>query len=179
MRRAFENDGSLTAGIAVGLAASATVGVGLILAYLLFRRQSFAPRAVECRLEPMRALPERTHVAVDQIDRSSVRHNAQIRTVPLPSLTDAQEPPRLGTGPAAGETGITVRVLGPSGSFAVFAFHVGDFAALSVAGVPVGETLIVPAGGDQRLALRPGQTLRAKGSTTGVLVSVVHDERFA
>lgn len=66
---------------------------------------------------------------------------------------------------------VVLRVVGPPGSLAVFSTNTTDLDVTGAA-IPVGNTLIVPAGSDHKLRLTPHQALFGKGTLAGVVASV-------
>jgi hypothetical protein len=98
-----------------------------------------------------------------------------LKSYTLPSLATAgSEAVRLAT---AGDeaTSVVVRTVSPMGSYAVLAFSAAELNTPGVGTTPTGDTLFVVVGDKQRVRLAPRQALFAKGSTAGVIVSVVSD----
>jgi hypothetical protein len=70
----------------------------------------------------------------------------------------------------------TVRVVGPIGGHAVFAYTPNELNMPGQDTIPVGDTLIMAAGDVQEVRLPPRQAIYAKGSVPGVVVSVLTSE---
>lgn len=151
------------------------LGVGLVLAYILFRRRDdgsggamFLPQT-----QPMAGL-ELLGVGASQrrlpAPRAAVNPESTIRTYTLPSITVPSEAYRLATAPVTANHRVTVRVIAPQGGLALLAFSSNELAA------PGGNTMMIPVGQHQEIRLHPGQALYGKGQAPGVMVSVIQTE---
>jgi hypothetical protein len=107
-----------------------------------------------------------------------------LRTYRLPWLADGSTPAvRIGTAGNASMEAV-VRVVSPPGALAAFSFSPNELnipqtvVAPGLSTVPAGDTLVIPAGQQQRIHMNPKQALYAKGnmspsSPTGpVVVSI-------
>jgi len=189
---------SLATGIAIGLAAVAVLGVGVVVCYLLFRKKddgqlSGPPQVIglppqvivrdivrEVSSGPAdRALDyygRRTHDYEERNERHTASNEPRVRTMTLPDMTDR----RLSAVRIASATDVafeaTVRVVAPIGAFAVLAYTASELSTDGLPSIPTGETMVLPAGESQKLHLSAHQCLYAKGSDVGVVISVSTSE---
>ena len=179
-------------GLAIGLSIVAVLGVGLVLAYVLFRRRE--NQSLEGNQQPLVLPPQVIHIdgnasaqpagfSTDKLVKAVSQALSQqrndmrtfMRSYTLPALTNFRsEAIRIAT---AGKQPyeVVVRCVEPPGSHAVIAFDanelnmVGHLPAVSTASTnfsafPIGDVLVIPAGQFQPVRLRPGQVLYAKGT---------------
>jgi hypothetical protein len=190
--RAADRRNSFSAGLAIGLAAVAVLGVGIVLCYVLFRRRDSdklsGPQQALERVPEQAVLPAApaTPVYNDSNALEALVHNLQkrdeaarnlrtfMRSYVLPSLTDpSADPIRVVT---AGDQPyeVIIRCVEPPGGHAVLArdpneLRVGALPAVSTATTnfsefPVGDVVVIPSGQFQHLRLRPHEALFAKGT---------------
>lgn len=193
--------GGIATGLAIGLGAVAILGFGIVICYLLFRKrdgenQPLAAPALAVQPPPQiihrevirEVLPERARrrspsYLADPEDEEyeepatrRVSGEARTRTFYLPSLTDPRsEAVRIATATDR-HCRATVRVVAPSGGFIAVAYSPGELNTPGQDAIPVGDTLIMPTGDTQEMRLSPRQALYAKGSVSGVVVSVLTAE---
>jgi hypothetical protein len=186
---------SLATGIAIGLAAVAVLGLGVVVCYLLFRKKDDGTAQQVLGLPPQvivrdivrevspgssdRALDyygRRTHDYEERNDRHTASSEPRVRTMSLPDMTNR----KLSAVRIASATDVafeaTVRVVAPIGAFAVLAYTASELSTDGLPSIPAGETMVLPAGESQRLQLSPHQSLYAKGSEEGVVISVSTSE---
>lgn len=133
--------------------------------------------------------------ALQPSDNASVREPSKVPrsnlgSYQLPFLGTQGYATMLATAPQVPYE-ITVRVVGPPGGLAALALDQSSLndpqplITATVSQIPIGETIIVPAGQEQTVYLSPGQALYGKGnmsytnSTGPVIVSVVGATRIS
>lgn len=70
---------------------------------------------------------------------------------------------------------VVVRTVGPPGAFAIVSPDPTEL-AINTNAVPIGDTLIIPAGEQNEIRLTPRQALYARGNVPGVCLSVTYTE---
>lgn len=189
-------DGRSTArwsGLAVGLGIVAVIGLAGVVVYLLVRKRdgkvmgemqglqgfsAFPPINIYNQLPgapavatvekdiPSKTLPE----VVAQADH--VNHDTTMRTVRLTPAAAF----RVATAPSGNPWRVHVRVLGPPGTWAMFAT---DYSRLRTGQHPSeDEVMVVPSGQDTAIRLNPRQILYGMSNVDGVCVSVVTGEHL-
>jgi hypothetical protein len=175
-------------GLAIGLAAVAVVGIGVVIYYLLVRKDKDQTALSGPIVQPA---PSIIQMPPQIIEREIIRegsgkrkkqkslpalHVSQVKTLQLPSLTN----PRLEALGIINATEapwrIQIRTIGPPGGFAILSFDAGELSMPMIGTVPEGNTFILGAGGDLEIHLAPRQRLYGKGSMPGVTVSVSGSE---
>ena len=118
------------------------------------------------------------NTAVVEIAESMKRppENSIMQTLQLPSLTDPKAPAiRLAQAIDSMAT-VTLRVVGPAGTFAAFALDQNELAHPDMPATPTGNTVIVPSGQTHQIRLRPREVIYAKGSQPGVIATATSAE---
>lgn len=143
----------------------------------------------------------RTTAALDRIESLMQRDTVRAQRVGSPTLMKTFRLPWLGDPRNEAQAirvanaldnpyEVTVRVVGPPGSMAAIAFSPTELMnqpliAAGISQVPIGDTIIVPAGQRQTILMNPRQALYARGNmspagTTGaVVLSVSSNDSFA
>ncbi len=159
---------AVAAGTALGLGIAAIMGVGLILAYLLFRRRDDGTVA----LLPAMATPWSMPPGVVQSPAPAAlpSPSSTLRTYTLPSITTSAAAFRLATAPRNAHHRVTVRVVAPQGGLAVLSFSASELSGVNSLAA---GTMTIPTGQHQEIRLPPGQSLYGKGHIPGVMVSLI------
>lgn len=103
---------------------------------------------------------------------SQVNHDTFMRTIRLATNSALRTMTAVGNNPWR----VTVRVLGPPGSYAAFATDASRLRGGAANAMMGEDVMIVPAGSEQEVRLTPRQVLYAIANTSGIAVSVVGSE---
>jgi hypothetical protein len=179
---------SLMSGLALGLGLAALVGAVGVAIYFAFRRrnegtQGLAGPAASSQpivymlpssssgeivsRAPVPAVSPVTAAAAAPVD-----DRVYTKTYLLPPMTATQIGPVRVAQAMDNPITVVVQVTNETAKSAVFSKDMSALARPSVAGIPAGGTFSILAGHSSEVRLAPRQALYAKGSTTGLLVTV-------
>lgn len=174
-------------GLALGLGILAVLGVGGLVLYLIFRKKDGSPVVVVDGAQ-LYGAPSATMLPPAPAQPQLPPHVQVLEARVVPRLEDdiIESKTRSFTlrGPEAGRNHaaliastknrmaqVTVRTIGPAGTFAIVA---SDPAALmDTRPIPVGPNGVIPVGQESTLYLNPGAALYARGNVPGVVISVI------
>lgn len=185
-----ENRSNLAVGVAIGLSVAVALGLAGVFIWLLTRRdsQQLSAPAVNVPVYlppwPTAALPAaQTYLSgpsvvqqpISSVPAATIQPRmprpTSIRNVRLPTYGADRDAVRVATATDV-PCRITVRVVTPPGTQAALAFDFNDLAG----NVPSGDVLVLGAGDSRDLHLAPNQSLYAKATLPGTMVSVVMAE---
>lgn len=185
MSQTADSRTGIAAGLAVGLASAAVLGVGVIMLYLLFRKDRqplglAAPQPINLTLgypqvpeqSLLRSSPTQVPVAVTQVAPRMLGSGPTLQTVTVPAAT----PVWVATASSV-PCRVTIRPVAPVAGFVVLAYNSG---ALQGDEINQSNGFIVPVGQEQVIRLLPKQSLFARSivppSETVALLSVSRAE---
>lgn len=160
---------SLAAGLAVGLASAAVLGVGVIMLYLLFRKDQRQPLGLAPpqplsltlgypQVPDQAALwssPTQQPIAVTKVSPKIFGSGPTLSTSSVPTVS-----PVWVASAGSVPNRVTVRPLSPPGGFLALAYNAGT---LTGTDFDMGNTFTIPVGSEQEIRLLPKQSLFARG----------------
>lgn len=168
----------IAAGLAVGLASAAVLGVGVLFIYLLFRKDQQAqaqPLALGYPQIPapwaLPSAPEQVPVATTKVAPRLWGSGPTLTTVTVPKSS-----PVFVAAASSVPVSVTVRPVGPVAGFVVLAYNAGALQPDSYQS----NGVVVPVGKEQKIKLLPKQQLFARAITppneTSAYMSVARAE---